>query len=123
MKFRFNLLLPIILLAFACQSNTEKKNIAKKSKKTVPEGVIFNKETLKRLGASGDNWCLTWAADGSQIVSMCDGNWLDQKNYASQIHNHLYRIKVQKTLKGKTFPITLNSVAKKEVGLAMGLFL
>ena len=84
MKIRSYLLLPIILLAFACQSNTEKNNIAEETKKAVPEGVIFNKKTLKRLGASGDNWCLTWAADGSQIVSMCDGNWLDQKNYASR---------------------------------------
>ncbi|WP_146947941.1 DUF4185 domain-containing protein [Cyclobacterium qasimii] len=93
MKIRYYLLLPIVLLAFACQSNTKKKTITEESKKAVPEGVTFNKETLKRLGASGDNWCLTWTADGSQMVSMCDGNWLDQKNYASQIHNHLYRIK------------------------------
>lgn len=93
MKIRFNLLLPVLLLAFGCQSNSEKKSLASADEKNVPEGVTFNMETLKRLGSRGDNWCLTWVADGSQMVSMCDGNWLDQKNYPTQMHNHLYRIK------------------------------
>ncbi len=29
--------------------------------------------TLRRDGQSGDNWCITWAADGHQYTSMCDG--------------------------------------------------
>jgi len=61
-----------------------------KAKKTIPLGVEFQKETLKRLGSRGDNWCLTWAKDGSQVVSMCDGNWLDLPN--TDYHNHLYRL-------------------------------
>ena len=61
-------------------------------KKTVPQGVVFKKETLKRLGSRGDNWCITWAKDGSQIVSMCDGNWLLGEQPYVQIHNNLYRV-------------------------------
>ena len=55
----------------------------------VPQGVDFKTETLKRLGAKGDNWCITWAKDNSQLTSMDDGNWLkDPKPF----HNNLYRI-------------------------------
>lgn len=57
--------------------------------KVKPIGVNFQKETLKRLGAHGDNWCITWAEDDSQITSMCDGNWLKG---TFNFHNHLYRI-------------------------------
>ena len=54
-----------------------------------PTGVLFHKDTLYRSDARGDNWCITWAADNSQITSMCDGNWLNGKQ---SYHNHLYRI-------------------------------
>ena len=55
----------------------------------IPTGVEFKIDTLKRLGHAGDNWCITWAQDGSQITSMDDGNWLNgEYNY----HNHLYRL-------------------------------
>lgn len=85
---------PLILLVFgiiACAGKKDKEE-PKKEKKTVPIGVNFNKESLFRLGSRGDNWCLTWVQDGSQLVSMDDGNWLDQDIYETQIHNHLYRI-------------------------------
>ena len=55
----------------------------------VPVGVVFQKETLRRVGDHGDNWCLTWAADDSLVTSMCDGDWLGQ---GQGWHNHLYRI-------------------------------
>ncbi len=54
-----------------------------------PTGVIFHEDTLYRSDARGDNWCITWVADDSQITSMCDGNWLKGKH---SYHNHLYRI-------------------------------
>ena len=57
--------------------------------KLVPTGVTFHKETLYRSNGNGDNWCITWAADDSQVTSMDDGNWLKGKN---GYHNHLYRI-------------------------------
>lgn len=56
---------------------------------TVPTGVTFHKDTLYRSVERGDNWCITWAKDGSQITSMCDGDWL---NAGHSFHNHLYRI-------------------------------
>lgn len=54
-----------------------------------PTGVVFRKDTLYRCGDHGDNWCITWAADDSQVTSMCDGDWLGQGH---GYHNHLYRI-------------------------------
>lgn len=54
-----------------------------------PSGVAFRTDTLRRIGHRGDNWCITWCADGSQVVSMDDGNWL-RGEYA--YHNRLYRI-------------------------------
>lgn len=54
-----------------------------------PTGVEFHHDTLRRVGAKGDNWCITWAADDSQITSMDDGNWLGGPKSFS---NHLYRI-------------------------------
>jgi hypothetical protein len=44
--------------------------------KEVPIGVTFQTETIFREGGRGDNWCMTWAADNSQLTNMCDGNWL-----------------------------------------------
>jgi hypothetical protein len=54
-----------------------------------PTGVAFHRETLYRSDGKGDNWCITWAADDSQITSMDDGDWLNTRHY---FHNHLYRI-------------------------------
>lgn len=59
------------------------------NKPNMPTGVQFEVETLKRLGFKGDNWCITWVKDGSQITSMDDGHWLNEEYY---YHNHLYRI-------------------------------
>ena len=62
-----------------------------KSQKPVPATVNFQKETLKRIGRAGDNWCITWAKDGSQITNMCDGNWTGGQE-PSFIHTNVYRI-------------------------------
>jgi hypothetical protein len=56
----------------------------------IPNAVVFNEETLRRVPGKGDNWCLTWAADDSIITSMDDGNWLDADR--ESYHHHLYRI-------------------------------
>ncbi|MHC4521121.1 MAG: hypothetical protein ACYTAS_21210 [Planctomycetota bacterium] len=71
------MLLSLCLLSTVCQA------------RELPTGVIFHKDTLYRSDNQGDNWCITWAADGSQVTSMCDGNWLGGK---TSYHNHLYRI-------------------------------
>ncbi|MCF6356723.1 MAG: DUF4185 domain-containing protein [Draconibacterium sp.] len=80
----------LIFIAIAIFAFTSCSTKQKKSNKLRPTGVEFKKETLKRLGSRGDNWCITWAKDGSQIVSMDDGNWLDLPG--ANYHNHLYRI-------------------------------
>lgn len=74
----------IISFAFA-------QNQAIEDEKKTPIGVEFKKESLKRIGSSGDNWCITWVKDGSQITSMCDGNWIGLDN-PKFIHNHLFRL-------------------------------
>ncbi len=86
-NINFIYLLFIFIIAASCSSTQKKSN------KLIPTGVEFKKETLKRLGANGDNWCITWTKDGSQITSMCDGNWLKLNNPLGGFHNHLFRIK------------------------------
>ncbi len=54
-----------------------------------PSGVELRGDTLRRVGGHGDNWCMTWAADGSQITSMDDGGWLEGPEAFS---NHLFRL-------------------------------
>jgi hypothetical protein len=36
-------------------------------------GAILHEQTIQRLGGNGDNWCSTWAADGTLYVALCDG--------------------------------------------------
>ena len=74
-----------ISFSYSCSEKKEEKKVA-------PKGVTFNKETLKRIGAKGDNWCLTWAKDGSQVVSMDDGLWIPLERPSGGLHNRLYRV-------------------------------
>ncbi len=55
-----------------------------------PVGVRFNSSTLRRVGGKGDNWCQTWAADGSVITAMDDGDWNGSGNF--KYHSRLYKI-------------------------------
>ena len=57
----------------------------------VPTGIRFHKDTIFRTNGIGDNWCITWAADNSQVTSMCDGNLLQVLRRKIFYHNHLYR--------------------------------
>ncbi len=59
--------------------------------KKTPVGVEFKKDTIFRLGGYGDNWCITWLPDDSQVTSMDDGNWMGISDIS--MHNHLFRIK------------------------------
>jgi hypothetical protein len=74
--------LVLVLLACICQA-------AGSAAEQPPVGVIFQTDTLYRSDNHGDNWCITWASDDSQITSLCDGDWLGSKR---PYHNHLYRI-------------------------------
>ncbi|MBX3176189.1 MAG: hypothetical protein KF886_02405 [Candidatus Hydrogenedentes bacterium] len=73
----------IYLLAFAATA------CAAPAEEFTPAGVTFHQDTLFRSDGRGDNWCITWAADGSQITSMCDGDWLRE---GTAYHNRLYRL-------------------------------
>lgn len=58
--------------------------------RSVPIGVTFHLDTVYRSVEHGDNWCMTWAADGSQVTNMDDGDWLNSKT--GGYHNRAYRI-------------------------------
>ncbi len=74
-----NLALAVLLVLIAC----------KEQKK--PIDVELRYETLIRPEGRGDNWCMTWCADGSQITSMDDGNW-NEPGGENKYHNNIYRI-------------------------------
>ena len=54
-------------------------------------GARLRDESIIRLGGYGDNWHMSWAADDSQVVSLCDGSgWPDTRR---ELYNsRLYRI-------------------------------
>ncbi|MFC2076138.1 hypothetical protein ACFLT7_03550 [candidate division KSB1 bacterium] len=55
------------------------------------KGVEFQRATLHREGQRGDNWCITWGADGHQYAAMCDGTGWDPANIFYRTRT--YRIK------------------------------
>ena len=87
-------LISAVLLTLVALGSGVVKGQVHTSPKSVPATVNFQKETLKRIGQKGDNWCTTWVKDGSQITSMCDGNWtgFEKEKF---IHNNVYRISGQ----------------------------
>lgn len=72
----------------SANANSASANSASATGST-PTGVRFNTSTLRRVGATGDNWCQTWAADDSVITAMDDGEWF-RGGYT--YHSRLYRI-------------------------------
>lgn len=86
MKNTLFLIIRIVLSTAGLLSSTGELNEADGSE---PTGVAFRKETLYRSNGRGDNWCITWTADDSQVTSMDDGDWLGE---GRSFHNHLYRI-------------------------------
>ena len=75
----------IIVMSFSARQSAEYEDTGC----LIPVGVVFHQETVYRSDGKGDNWCLTWAADDSQVTSMDDGDWLSTGH---GYHNHLYRI-------------------------------
>ena len=82
-KHFIHYILAMLMIIICIHGNTQSQSF-------VPKDVEFKTNTLKRIGHRGDNWCITWVEDGSQITSMCDGNWL---YWSHRFHNHLYRIR------------------------------
>lgn len=35
--------------------------------------AVLREDTILRLGGDGDNWHMSWAADDSQVIALCDG--------------------------------------------------
>jgi hypothetical protein len=47
-----------------------------------PRGAVRREETTRRHGGIGDNWQMSWAADGRQVATMCDGSaWESPPRY------------------------------------------
>ncbi len=45
-------------------------------------GIRRLDDTIRRTACNGDNWHMTWAADGRQYTSLCDGRgWADMPGY------------------------------------------
>ncbi|MAM89082.1 MAG: hypothetical protein CME36_17420 [unclassified Hahellaceae] len=55
-----------------------------------PTGLTLDKSTHQTIGGRGDNWTLTWAKDGSTLVTMDDGNWFSDT--ANTYSHTVYRI-------------------------------
>ncbi len=68
-------------------------SLTESSAQKIPTGVKFD-EKVFRSGVFGDNWCMTWAADGDVYTSMCDGNgWLDENGRKPYFQNNqIYRL-------------------------------
>ncbi|HEU4721172.1 MAG TPA: DUF4185 domain-containing protein [Gemmatimonadaceae bacterium] len=55
------------------------------------KGAVRRDETTLRLGGFGNDWHMTWAADDSQFVALCDGSgWPGTPNHL--YNSRLYRI-------------------------------
>ena len=55
------------------------------------KGAHRRDETTLRLGGIGDNWHMSWAADDSQVVALCDGyGWPGTRRRS--YNSRLYRI-------------------------------
>ncbi|MAM89080.1 MAG: hypothetical protein CME36_17410 [unclassified Hahellaceae] len=55
-----------------------------------PKSVTLETSTHQKIGGRGDNWTLTWAKDGSTLVTMDDGNWFSSS--ANTYSHAIYRI-------------------------------
>lgn len=88
----------LVALFLGCGSPGDKpQENTKENEPIKPVGIKFNTETLKRLGSAGDNWCITWLKDDSQITSMCDGNWLDIDHPKGEYANLFIELPLLKT--------------------------
>ncbi len=71
-------ILVILLLITGCWQQTIKKPISLK---------FIGKPML--TGDRGDNWCVTWGADGMLYTAQCDGRgWVDEQNQIRAFRNH-----------------------------------
>ncbi len=88
-KARLKIITIISFSVLLMGCSPEQKNTGGVFEKEKTDGVHFYKETLRRVGSPGDNWCVTWTVDDSQMISMDDGSWVDP---AGSYHNRLYKV-------------------------------
>ncbi len=80
-------ILPLLVITFggltSCQSPSKK----------IPVGVEFDPHIF-RSGEKGDNWCMTWGADGALYTAQCDGRgWYDENGKKRDFKNtQIWRI-------------------------------
>jgi hypothetical protein len=55
-------------------------------------GVVRRDDTIARLGGDGDNFYLTWAADDSQLMALCDGGGFEGVAEKLYYNSHLFRM-------------------------------
>jgi hypothetical protein len=54
-------------------------------------GLVRRDETTLRLGGHGNDWHMTWAADDTQLLALCDGTgWPGTRN--APFNSRLYRV-------------------------------
>ena len=58
-----------------------------------PIGLEIDPHVM-RSGEKGDNWCVTWGADGALYTAQCDGRgWLDENGEMREFKNtQIWRI-------------------------------
>lgn len=55
-------------------------------------GIRRLEETTIRFGGCGDNWHMTWAGNGKQYVSLCDGNGLPGTPRDKRLNSRIYAV-------------------------------
>jgi hypothetical protein len=56
-------------------------------------GVTRRDDTIRRIPSNGDNWHLTWAADDTQLMALCDGRGFPGTPRPHSLYNTaLYRV-------------------------------
>lgn len=55
-------------------------------------GAVLRDETIRRLGGDGDNFYMTWTADDSQLLAVCDGTGFPGIAENALYNSHLYRM-------------------------------
>jgi hypothetical protein len=89
----------LLVVTFVCMSLF---SLTCNAEGNIPAGVKFDPDVF-RSGNKGDNWFMTWAADGDIYTSMCDGRgWLVENEELPNWHNNQI-IRLSGTPGDKTF--------------------
>jgi len=77
-----------LTLVIACKTAGPGDTTPDSRPDSVPVSAVMG-GAIVRSGVSGDNWCMTWAADDALLVSMDDGvGWPETPDAQSYFHNN-----------------------------------